>query len=82
MITHKIIDLINLPEKDSSQEDVIQIHFSIELPPSGGYENITAIDIFPRSVFICPVSSSTAVNSAKVVIHLMTRHSSQMWYTK
>ena len=46
-----------------------------ELPPSGVYENIiTAIDIFSRYAFAYPVSNSTAVNTAKVIIDIMTRH--------
>ena len=47
-----------------------------ELPPSGGYENIiTAIDVFSRYTFAYPVSNPTAVNTAKVIIDIMTRHS-------
>ena len=41
----------------------------------GGYENIiTAIDAFSRYAFAYPVSKPTAVNTAKVIIDIMTRH--------
>ena len=40
-----------------------------------GYENIiTAIDVFSRYAFANPVSNTTEVNSAKVIIDIMTRH--------
>ena len=40
-----------------------------------GYENnITAIDAFSRFAFDYPVSNSTAVNTAKLIIDFMTRH--------
>ena len=53
----------------------MQIDLLPELPPSGGYENIiTAIDVFPRYTFAYPVSNPTAVNTAKVIIDIMTRH--------
>ena len=40
-----------------------------------GYENIiTAIDVFSRYAFACPVSNPTAVNTAKVIIDIMPRH--------
>ena len=46
-----------------------------DLPPSGCYENIiTAIDVFSRYAFAYPVSKPTAVNIAKVMIDIMTRH--------
>ena len=47
-----------------------------ELPPSGGYENlITATNVFPKFAFAYPVSNPTAVNTAKKIIDIMTRHS-------
>ena len=53
----------------------MQIDSLPELPPSGGYENIiTAIDVFSRYAFAYPVSNPTAVNTAKVIIDVMTRH--------
>ena len=53
----------------------MQIDLLPELPPSGCYENIiTAIDVFSRYAFAYPVSNSTAVNTAKVIIDIMRRH--------
>ena len=53
----------------------MQIDLLPELPPSGGYENIiTAINVFSRYAFAYPVSNPTAVNTAKVIIDIMTRH--------
>ena len=47
----------------------------LELPPSGGYENIiTAIDVFSRYAFAYPVSNPKAVNTEQVIIDIMTRH--------
>ena len=40
-----------------------------------GFENIImAIDVFSRYAFAYPVSNPTAVNTAKVIIDIMTRH--------
>ena len=53
----------------------MQIDLFPELPPTGGYENIiTAIDVISRYAFAYPVSNPTAVNTAKVMIDIMTRH--------
>ena len=53
----------------------MQIDLLPEIPPSGGYENIiTAIYVFSRYAFAYPVSNPTAVNTAKVIIDIMTRH--------
>ena len=53
----------------------MQIDLLPEVPISGGYENIiTAIDVFSRYAFAYPVSNPTAVNTAKVIIDIMTRH--------
>ena len=53
----------------------MQFELLPDLPPSGGYENIiTAIDVFSRYAFVYPVSNPTAVNTAKVIIDIMTRH--------
>ena len=53
----------------------MQIDLLPELPPSGGYENIiTAVDVFSRYAFVYTVSNPTAVNTAKVIIDIMTRH--------
>ena len=68
-------ELIHIPEWDLGPEDLMQIDLLLELPPSGGYENIiTAIDVFSRYAFAYPVSNPTAVNTAKVIIDIMIRH--------
>ena len=68
-------ELILIPEWDLGPEDLMQIDLLPELPPSGGYENIiTAIDVFSRYAFAYPVSNPTAVNTAKIIIDIMTRH--------
>ena len=68
-------ELIHIPQWDLGPEDLMQIDLLPELPPSGGCENIiTAIDVFSRYAFAYPVSSPTAVNTAKVIIDIMTRH--------
>ena len=68
-------ELIHIPEWDLGPEDLMQIDLLPELPPSGGYENIiTALDVFSSYAFAYPVSNPTAVNTAKVIIDIMTRH--------
>ena len=68
-------ELIHIPEWDLGPGDLMQIDLLPELPPSGGYENIiTAFDVFSRYAFAYPVSNPTAVNTAKVIIDIMTRH--------
>ena len=68
-------ELIHIPEWDLGPEDLMQIDLLPELPPSGGYENIiTAIDVFSRYAFAYPVSNTTAVNTAKVITDIITRH--------
>ena len=53
----------------------MQIDFSPEIPPKGGYENkITAKIVFPRYAFDYPVSNPTAVNTAKSIFDILTRH--------
>ena len=45
-----------------------------ELAPGGGYGNlITAVDMFSRYAFAYPVSNPTAVNTANVILDIMTR---------
>ena len=69
-------ELFNVPEREMGPEDTMQTDLIAELSPSAGYENIvTAMDVFSRYVFSYPVSTSTAVNTSKVVIDNMTRHS-------
>ena len=68
-------ELIHIPERDLGPEDLMQIDLLPKLPPSGGYEIInTAIDAFSRYAFAYPVSNPMAVNTAKVIIDIMTRH--------
>ena len=62
-------ELIHIPEWDLGPEDRMQIDLLPELPPS-----ITAIDVFSRYAFAYPVSNPTAVNTAKIIIDIMTRH--------
>ena len=67
--------MIHIPDWDLGPKDVTQIDFFPEIPPSGGYEIIiTAIDVFQRYAFAYPVSNPTAVNTAKVIIDILTRH--------
>ena len=67
--------LFLVPEWDLGPEHLMQIDLFRELPPSGGNENIiTAIHVFLRFAFAYPVSNPTAVNTANVIIDIMTRH--------
>ena len=53
----------------------MQIDLLPELPPSVGYGKIiTAIDVFSKYAFAYPVSNPTAVNTAKVIINIITNH--------
>ena len=71
----RIINTQIIPERDLGPEDLMQIDLLPELPPIVGYENIiTAIDVISRSAFAYPVSNPTGVNTAKVILHIMTRH--------
>ena len=54
----------------------MQIDLLPNLPPSGGYENVlTAIDVFSRYLFAYPLTDASAINVAKVLIDIMTKHS-------
>ena len=69
-------ELLNLPEWDLGPEDAMQIDLLPNLPPSGGYEKVlTAVDVFSRYLFAYPLTDASAINVAKVLIHIMTRHS-------
>ena len=60
---------------DLGPDDLMRNDFLPELPPSGGYENIiTARDLFLRYAFVYAVSKPTAVNTAKIITDIMTRH--------
>ena len=69
-------ELIHIPEWELGPKTyLMQIDLLPELPPSGGYENIiTAKDVISRYAFAYPVSNPTAVDTAKVIIDIMTRH--------
>ena len=68
-------ELIHIPEWDLGREFLMQIDLLPELLPSGGHENIiTTKDVFSRYAFAYPVSNHTALNTAKVIIDIMTRH--------
>ena len=68
-------ELLNVPEWDLGSEDVMQIDLLLNLPPSGGYEIVlTAIDVFSRYLFAYPLTDASAINEAKVLIDIMTKH--------
>ena len=68
-------ELLNLPEMDLGPEDAMQIDLLPNLPPSGGYENVlTAIDVFSRYLFAYPLTDASAINVAKALIDIMTKH--------
>ena len=68
-------ELLNLPERDLGPEDAMQIDLLPNLPPSGGYENVlTAIDVFSRYLFAYPLTDASAINVAKAIIDIMTKH--------
>ena len=54
----------------------MQTDLVLELPPSGGYENIvTAIDVFSFYFFAHLTSNQDAKTLAKVIINTMIKHS-------
>ena len=68
-------ELLNLPEWDLGPEDAMQIDLLPNLPPSRGYENVlTAIDVFSRYLFAYPLTDASAINVAKALIDIMTKH--------
>ena len=53
----------------------MQIDLLPNLPPSGGYENVlTAIDVLSRYLFAYPLTDASAINVAKALIDIMTKH--------
>ena len=53
----------------------MQIDLLPTLPPSDGYENVlTAIDVFSRYLFAYPLTDASAINVAKAIIDIMTKH--------
>ena len=68
-------ELLNLPEWDLGPEDAMQIDLLPNLPPSGGFENVlTAIDVFSGLLFAYPLTDASAINVAKALIDIMTKH--------
>ena len=68
-------ELLNLPEWYLGPEDAMQTDLLPNLPPSGGYENVlTAIDVFSRYLFAYPLTDASAINVAKAIIDIMTKH--------
>ena len=66
--------LKSIPEWASHPEVIMQKDLLPELPPSGGFENIiTTIDVISRYAFAYPGASPTAVDTAKVIIDILTR---------
>ena len=58
------LPLPTLSEHITGLEDAQQINLVPELPPSGGYQNITTVmDVFSRNLFACPTTSQDAKNS-------------------
>ena len=69
-------ELIQFPEWYPGPEDLMQIDLVSELAPSGGYQKIfTAIDVISRYAFAYLISNPMAVNTAKVLIDIMRKHS-------
>ena len=53
----------------------MQIDLLQNLPPSGGCENdLNAIDVFSQYLFAYPLPDAIAINVAKVIIGIMTKH--------
>ena len=56
----------------------MQIDLLPNLSPSGRYENIlTSIDVLSRYLFAYPLTDASAINVAKVLIDIMTKHAYQ-----
>ena len=67
--------LIHISEWDLGPEKLKKIDLLPVLQPNGVYENIiTAKDVFPRYAFAYPVSNPTAVNTAKNIADMISRH--------
>ena len=68
-------ELLILPEWDPGPEDAMQIDLLPNLPPSGGHEIVfTAIDVISQYLFAYPHTNASAINVAKVIIDIMTKH--------
>ena len=67
--------LQNPNEHITAPEDAMEIDLVLELPPSGGYENIvTAMDVFSRYLFAYPTENQESTTIVKVLINIMTKH--------
>ena len=56
-------------------EDAMQIDILPNIPPSGGYENVPiVIDVFSQYLFAYLLTDASAINVAKVLIDIMTKH--------
>ena len=68
-------ELLNLPEWYLGPEDTMQIDLLSNISPGGGYENVlTAIDVFSRYLFAYLLTDASAINVAKVLIDIMSKH--------
>ena len=68
-------ELLNLPEWDLGPKEAMQIDLLPNLTPSGGYENVlTASDDFSRYLFAYSLMDASAINVAKVLIDITTKH--------
>ena len=68
-------EILNLPDWDLGPENAMQIDSLPNLPPSGGYENVlTASDVFSRYLFAYPLTDASAINVAKALFDIMTKH--------
>ena len=62
-------------ESDLGHEDAMQIDLLPNLPPSGGYQkDLTANDVFSRYMFAYLLTDASAINVAKVLIDILTKH--------
>ena len=67
-------ELLNCPEWDLGPKDIQQMDILPNLPPSGGYDHIiTAIDVFPRSLFAYPVTRITATTVSRVIMDILCK---------
>ena len=67
-------ELFNLSELDLGPEDAMQFDLLPNLPPSGGIEIVlTVFDVFPRYMFVYPLTDASAINVAKVLLDIVTK---------
>ena len=64
-----------VPVTTFTPEDAMQIDLLPNLLATGGYENVlTAMDVFSRYLFADPLTEATAINVAKIIIAIITKH--------